>query len=234
MRHDNAIHAEAPSRILALDTASGEIAACVIHNGNCHASSQHEDNGGKTRSTRIVPMLAALLEQAGLRWQQLDALALGAGPGSFTGVRIAAATLAGVNAGLHLPIIHLSSLAITARQADSTAPVRVLEDARAGEVFCGYYRHGNMLEADSCLNWAQIETLTPGLYCCHNEPATELAHWQRQALTLPRSKALALETQAVCAQVVCIQTGDWRAMPVYPEPVYLQLSQAERNVHEAR
>jgi len=217
---------EKPSHILALDTACGEIAACIIHNGHCYASPQDEDSGGKTRSTRIVPMLDALLEQAGLTWQELDVLALGAGPGSFTGIRIAAATLAGINAGLHLPIVHLSSLAITARQTDSKEPVRVLEDARAGEVFCGYYQHGNMLEADACLNWARIETLIPGRYCCNHEPAVELERWQHLPLKLPRSKGLALEAQAVCEQM-----DVWHAVPAYPAPIYLQLSQAERNAH---
>jgi len=223
---DRVLSTSNPSSILALDTACGSIAACVIHNGRCYESQQHEDCGGKTRSTRIVPMLAALLEQAGLTWKQLDALALGAGPGSFTGLRIAAATLAGINAGLHLPIVHLSSLAITARQADLTEPVRVLEDARAGEVFCGYYQHGNPLNEDACLNWAQVETLEPTQYCCHSEPVIELAHWQRAPLIQPRSQALALEAKAACALV-----DDWHAIPVYPAPVYLQLSQAERNAH---
>jgi len=226
VRRDRAASTANPSSILALDTACGAIAACVIYNGRCYESPQHEDSGGKTRSTRIIPMLAALLEQAGLTWNQLDALALGAGPGSFTGIRIAAATLAGINAGLSLPIVHLSSLAITARQADSTESIRVLEDARAGEVFCGYYQQGNRLNGDACLNWAQVETLDPAQYCCHNEPAIELAHWQRAALTQPRSQALALEAKAACALV-----DDWHAMPVYPAPVYLQLSQAERNAH---
>jgi len=216
-----------PLSILALDTACGAIAACVIHNGRCYASEQHADGSGKTRSTRIVPVLAALLEQAGLSWQQLDTLALGAGPGSFTGLRIAAATLAGINAGLNLPIVHLSSLAITARQADSAAPVRVLEDARAGEVFCGYYQQGNKLDEDVCRDWTELAGLKPAQYCCYNAPAIELAQWQRTALTLPRSRALALEAQAACARV-----DDWHAMPRYPAPVYLQLSQAERNAHD--
>jgi len=225
--HERTATMTRPSAILALDTACGAIAACVIHNGRCFESQPYAGSGGKTRSTRIIPMLAALLEQAELSWQQLDVLALGAGPGSFTGIRIAAATLAGINAGLHLPVVHLSSLAITARQTGLTEPVRVLEDARAGEVFCGYYQQGTPLDADLCLSWAQIEAQEPARYCCHSEPAIELALWQRAALIQPRSRALALEAQAACALV-----EDWPAVPRYPAPVYLQLSQAERNAHD--
>jgi len=215
-----------PSRILALDTSCGAISACVIAGGHDYITQDDLGDSGKTRSTRIVPLLHALLSQAGLSWKQLDALALGAGPGSFTGLRIAAAALAGINAGLHLPIAHLSSLAITARQAKTASPVRVLEDARAGEVFCGFYQDGHSLEADTCLRWEQVERLKPGQYCCHGEPAIHLDQWIRLPLTVPRSHALMLETQAVCAGV-----GDWGAMPVYPSPTYLQLSQAERQAN---
>jgi len=222
------------TNLLALDTACGEIAACIIQHGQYYISPPDARHTGTTRSTSIVPLLNTLLEQAGLDWKQLDVLALGAGPGSFTGLRIAAATLAGINAGRHLPIVHLSSLAITARQADpgeSTepdAPVRVLEDARAGEVFCGYYQQGAILEADTCLQWSEMAALKPGNYCCHSEPQVDLQSWKRLALTQPRSQALALEAQASCAAV-----DNWSAVPIYPAPVYLQLSQAKRNAHGA-
>ncbi len=219
---------DSTKNILALDTSCGAIAACIIQHGHCYEAQYDGENGGKTRSTSIVPILDALLKQAGLSWQQLDVLAIGAGPGSFTGLRIAAATLAGINTGLRLPIIHLSSLAITAMQVQSTEPIRVMEDARAGEVFSGYYQHGNRLEADACLSWAQTEALKAGQYCCHSEPPVQMSNWKREALTLPRSRALALVTKSASAQV-----HDWDTLPIYPSPVYLQLSQAERNANGA-
>jgi len=217
-----------PKNILALDTSCGVIAACIIQHGHCYEVQQDHDGDGKTRSTSIVPILGALLTQANLNWQQLDMLALGAGPGSFTGLRIAAATLAGINAGLRLPVLHLSSLAITAMQAETTEPIRVLEDARAGEVFSGYYQQGNRLEADACLSWAQVETFKPGRYCCHNEPPVPMCDWKRETQTLSRSRALALVTKAAPAH-----RHDRDTLPIYPSPVYLQLSQAERNANGA-
>jgi len=219
-------HTDTHSNILALDTASGKIAACIIRNGHPHLLQTDESGTGTTRSTAIIPALDSLLEQACLNWKDLDVLALGAGPGSFTGLRIAAATLAGINAGLYRPMIHLSSLAITARQAATPEPVRVLEDARAGELFYGSYQHGNALEENSCRRWNQLETCPPGLFCCINEPPVKLDHWTRLALSIARSQALALETQSACDKVT-----DWKHVPVYPTPVYLQLSQAERNAH---
>jgi len=124
-------------------------------------------------------------------------------------------------------IVHLSSLAITARQAETALAVRVLEDARAGEVFCGFYQNGHRLVTDTCLRWDQIEKLNPEQYCCHSEPPLHLKQ-RRLPLTRSRSQALALETQAACADV-----GDWCAVPAYPSPVYLQLSQAERQAQGA-
>jgi len=224
--------------------ASGEIAVCV-HKGLGHqidaqvsevsffssisASSQH----GKMRSTVIVPLMNDVLSQAGLVWDELDALALGAGPGSFTGLRIAAATLAGINSGLSLPILHLSSLAITARQAAShiakasNETLWVLEDARAGEVFVGAYRNDQPMQADHCLNWSDVETMKSGHYCCHGEPACALDGWVRVPLDRSRSAALALEVESLCASGIL----NLDALPRYPAPQYLQLSQAERHAH---
>jgi len=213
--------------ILALDTACGDISASIIKHGQTFVLQADAQADGKTRSISIVPALESLLQQAELDWHQLDALALGAGPGSFTGLRIAAATLAGINSGLKLPIIHISSLALTARQADTDEPVWVLEDARAGEAFVACYQRGRILHENVCLNWSDVKTLEPGYFCCHAEPGNfepkmVLDGWTRLPLVLPRSAALAAETENVT---------NLTNLPVYPAPVYLQLPQAERNAH---
>ena len=222
--------AAAPKNILALDTACGEIAACITAQEQHFTAPPAPNATNKTRSTVIIPLLHNLLQQADISWQQLDVLALGAGPGSFTGIRIAAATLAGINAGLKLPLLHLSSLAITARQTASTAAVHVLEDARAGELFAGYYQQGNKLVHDSCISWQQLETHCSGdderLYCCHNAPAVEMHGWTRLALCQTRSSALKHEAVSACASVT-----DWQDIPSYPAPLYLQQSQAERQAN---
>ncbi len=211
--------------ILALDTACGDISAAIVKDEKIFTSEPAENPSGKTRSTTIVPILESLLKEADLEWQQLDALALGAGPGSFTGLRIAAATLAGINSGLKLPVFHLSSLVLTARQVDTKEPIWVLEDARAGEAFVGRYHNHQMRQPDSCMRWGDIESLPPGDFCCHGEPPVELPGWTRVPLTLSRSTALANETISACSAVLD------ENMPIYPTPIYLQLSQAERNAH---
>jgi tRNA threonylcarbamoyl adenosine modification protein YeaZ len=211
--------------ILALDTAYGEISACILSEEKTFLSTPSTNSEHKTRSTKIVPVLDELLRQAGLIWSDLDALAFGHGPGSFTGLRIAAATLAGINTGLKLPILHISSLAITARQADSPDPVRIIEDARAGEAFVGHYHHGKPLQEDACLTWEEVAALPSADFVCLNTVPELLPEWQQKPLQLGRSEALARTVKTA------MDTANWSALPRFPLPVYLQLSQAERNAH---
>lgn len=211
--------------ILALDTAFGEVSAAVRSaKGDFFSTACSEK--GKTRSTMIVPLLDQLLTQAELEWSELNLLALGAGPGAFTGLRIGAATLAGINSGLKLPILHLSSLSITAVQSQSSASVWVLEDARAGEVFVGHYLHGKVLSDDRCLRWSEVENdIEAGVFVCHNEPPAELIGWSRKGVAIGRSEAL---LQAVLTELESVELSD---LPQFPEPVYLQRSQAEKNIY---
>ncbi|MDQ6969860.1 MAG: tRNA (adenosine(37)-N6)-threonylcarbamoyltransferase complex dimerization subunit type 1 TsaB [Mariprofundus sp.] len=218
--------------VLALDMACGEIAVCVQRGESSFFSSiSASSQQGKMRSTVIVPLMHDVLMQADLSWQDLDALALGAGPGSFTGLRIAAATLAGINSGLQLPIMHLSSLAITARQSEITSNdlLWVLQDARAGEVFVGQYQQNQNKQADICLSWSDVEAIPAGNFCCHGEPPLDMDGWTRVPLSLQRSAALALEVGSFCESADAL--SKLSALPVYPAALYLQLSQAERHAY---
>lgn len=210
--------------ILALDTAYGEISGCILSAGKTYLSAPVKNPGNKTRSTMIIPALDELLSQAGLTWTGLDALAFGHGPGSFTGLRIAAATLAGINAGLKLPILHISSLAITAKQADSPDPIRVIEDARAGEAFVGHYHDDKSTQADACLTWTEVAALAAADFVCLNAMPEILPQWRQRPLQLERSEALARAVKTAMDNI-----ADWSALPRFPAPVYLQISQAERN-----
>lgn len=209
--------------ILSLDTACGEISACVLKDDEPFLA-RAESQDGKTRSTTIIPIISDLLAEAELNWEALNLLALGAGPGAFTGLRIAAATLAGINSGLHLPILHLSSLAITSRQAMTSEALWVIEDARAGEAFIGQYQAGECISPDRCMSWQEITDMQPAQFICHNEPAIAMAGWTRQPVTVIRSAALLAETEHR------LENSRPESLPTYPEPVYLQRTQAERNI----
>lgn len=214
-----------PLNILALDTATAETCACLQSGGRTFTASIGDDQ--RIRSTGIMPMLIELLQRAELTWKNLDMLAFSQGPGSFTGLRIAAATLAGLNAELKLPLLHLSSLAITARQSVAQGPIWILEDARAGEAFVGCYNQGLCLSADCCMRWPDIAgQMQPATFTALAKPPLPLSGWHYQPATLDRAAALSDELMHACHAL-----SSHRQLPVYPSPAYLQVSQAERSAH---
>lgn len=208
--------------LLALDSAFGSTAACILSADGqivavrCDEKLQH--------STSTLPLLSQLIARQGLSWQEIQSFAVGAGPGSFTGVRIAAATLAGLNASLSRPVYSLSSLAITALQS-SLDEVWVVEDARAGELFVGHYRNGQALQDDVCIHFSELELPENAPIVSHMDDAT----WQKLVPACARLPLIVTRQQALAQLVrIDLQSGNSRSDSEYAQPVYLQKSQAER------
>jgi len=102
--------------------------------------------GVQTHSQTILPMIQVLLAQAGLNLNQCDAIAFGAGPGSFTGVRTACGIAQGLAYGCDLPVVAVDTLAAVALACRHAVPaacatdILVALDARMGEVYWAQYR----------------------------------------------------------------------------------------------
>ena len=89
----------------------------------------------------LLPMCEELLAEAGLARRDLDALAVGCGPGAFTGVRLAISAAQGIGFALAIPVVPVSSLAALALQApDNGAAILAVIDARMGEIYAGTFR----------------------------------------------------------------------------------------------
>jgi tRNA threonylcarbamoyladenosine biosynthesis protein TsaB len=135
--------------LLVFDTAT-EVCSVALARGQ-HVVDRSE-HVGQRHSERVLPMAQALLADAGIGLGELDAVAFGAGPGSFTGLRIACGVAQGVACGLDLPVVPVGNLAALALHACELAPqaarIAVAIDARMNEVYWAVYdaREGDVVE----------------------------------------------------------------------------------------
>jgi tRNA threonylcarbamoyladenosine biosynthesis protein TsaB len=131
------------SCLLALDAATESLHLAVWRGDVLHARVLA---GGAQASINLLPAIAELVEQAGARLQDLDAIGFGRGPGAFTGLRTACAIAQGLAVGLDRPLVALDTLAAVAESAHRQAGferVWTLLDARMGEAYAACWQwHG--------------------------------------------------------------------------------------------
>jgi tRNA threonylcarbamoyladenosine biosynthesis protein TsaB len=128
--------------ILAIDTATELCGVALLH-GNREIA--RTENVGQKHSDRVLPLVDAILAEAGLRMSEIDAFAFGAGPGSFTGLRIACGVVQGLAYACGRPVVavgNLRALAANAFVSRPRAPSALAAiDARMHEAYCGVYRN---------------------------------------------------------------------------------------------
>ncbi|STF66969.1 protease YeaZ [Escherichia coli] len=127
-------------RILAIDTATE---ACSVALWNDGTVSAHFELCPREHTQRILPMVQDILTTSGTSLTDINALAYGRGPGSFTGVRIGIGIAQGLALGAELPMIGVSTLMTMAQGAwRKNGATRVLAaiDARMGEVYWAEYQ----------------------------------------------------------------------------------------------
>ena len=137
-------------KLLAIDTSGDACSAALLLDGEIV---QHAELAPRRHGELILPMMQGLLDQAGIALGALDALAFGRGPGSFTGVRIAAAVIQGAAFGAGLPVVPVSTLAALAQgQFRRGGQQRLLSalDARMNEVYWGGFTIGPDALATPC------------------------------------------------------------------------------------
>lgn len=144
-------------KILAIDTSTEACSAAVWIDGRRLERYQLAPGG---HSKLILPMIEELFAESGLSLRKMDAVAFGRGPGSFTGLRIAAGVAQGLAFGADLPVVPVSTLHAVAQAAHETrgrTHVLVALDARMGEVYWGGYELG----ADGRINRVVGECVSP-------------------------------------------------------------------------
>jgi len=155
-------------QILALDTSTEFLSLALSLDGRVFSRDIH---AGQSHSTQILPTLRELLDEANVNLKDLDGIAFGAGPGSFTGLRIACGVAQGLAFGSQLPVVEVSTLEALAQQSGEQKVITCL-DARMGEVYyAAYEKHG----AKNDETWHEIHV--PALYKPDQVPALQGNDW---------------------------------------------------------
>jgi len=128
-------------KILIIDTSTEACSVAVTHG---EVLFHQQDVTPRSHTKMVLPMVDAMLKKANLTLKELDAIAWGRGPGSFTGVRIGTGIMQGLALGANKPVIGISTLATMAQQAmDEHGATDVIAaiDARMNEVYWGVFKN---------------------------------------------------------------------------------------------
>ena len=126
-------------RLIALDTATESVSAALLDGENVSVQLETERN---RHTERLLPLVDEVLKAKGLSAADLDAVAFGAGPGAFTGLRVACGVAQGLAWALEKPVVAVSNLqaaALRARESGACGIVLIALDARMGECYVGVY-----------------------------------------------------------------------------------------------
>ncbi|SNS62341.1 tRNA threonylcarbamoyladenosine biosynthesis protein TsaB [Noviherbaspirillum humi] len=126
--------------LLAIETSTEEASVALLHDGRL---TSRQTSGVQTHSQTVLPMAQQLLAESGLALSRCDAIAFGAGPGSFTGVRTACGVAQGLAFGADLPVVPvvtLLAMAQACREQTGADDVLAVLDARMEEVYWAQYR----------------------------------------------------------------------------------------------
>lgn len=210
--------------ILAIETSS-ELASCALLDGERVA--WRESSGVRTHSQSVLPMVQELLAEGGIKLSDCDAIAFGAGPGSFTGVRTACGVAQGLAFGARLPVlplVTLEAMAQACRARTGAAEVLAVLDARMGEVYWAQYRYDNgwqvVAEPALCAPGAVEPVPVDGLAACGNGFAAYPDAFAGRAFAqgalsdiMPHARELAVLAAAAFAQGKAVDAA--HAQPLY-------------------
>lgn len=224
-------------KILALETSAGPASCAVVENGVVLASAYN--NTALTHSQTLMPMTESMLAQAGVSFADVDCLAVAAGPGSFTGVRIGVAALKGLAFAHNKLCVGVSTLAAIARNAENIGfegIVCAAMDARCRQVYTACFRVGNgvfeRISDDEAISTDELKTrlvafgkpillLGDGAKLCYNEFVNDIPQLYLAAEHIRFQTAVGVAAEAAVTASVTAETL---------QPMYLRLPQAEREL----
>ena len=235
-------------KILAIDS-SGLVASVAILVDDCLAA-EYTTNFKKTHSQTLLPMLDEMVKMTGMDLKDMDAIAVAAGPGSFTGLRIGSATAKGLGLALNKPIIQVPTVdALAYNLYNTKGLICPIMDARRNQVYTGIYCFSkNELHVISQQKAVEIDKLVEEIKTLQKESQEyqnivflgdgvevhrrtleeqfgEAVSFAPAHLSKQRAGAIAVLGSYYFREGNMVNARDH-------EPVYLRLSQAERELKE--
>ncbi|MDE6969077.1 MAG: tRNA (adenosine(37)-N6)-threonylcarbamoyltransferase complex dimerization subunit type 1 TsaB [Eubacterium sp.] len=231
-------------KILAIDSSGIVASAAVVEDDNLLG--EYTINHKKTHSQTLLPMIDQVVRMLELDLHTIDAIAVAAGPGSFTGLRIGSATAKGLGLALDKPLIHIPTVdGLAYNLAGSSAYVCPLMDARRSQVYTGLYRfQGYHMDAVIGQCAVGIDEIVAQINM-HGQAVTFLGDGVRvsepyisQHCKVPYTFAPAHLNKQRASAVAVLAMDDVRRGKIQTaaehRPEYLRLSQAERERMEAQ
>ena len=211
-------------KLLAFETATEACSVALWIDGDVR---ERFEVAPRRHAELALPWADALLREAGIARSQLDAIAVGRGPGAFTGVRLAIAIAQGIALALDRPVVAISTLAALAMQARGERVIAAI-DARMGEVYLGAFERDadgmRALDAESVVK-PDVARIPDGDWACVGTgfAAAGGALLHRLQATLRSVDASALPHAADIARLAApaFARGETLA-PERVEPAYLR------------
>jgi tRNA threonylcarbamoyladenosine biosynthesis protein TsaB len=239
--------------VLGIDTATSATAVALTLPGGRTLERRDDpaDGGRPGHSTHLLPLALELLEEADMEWDRIQRIAVGVGPGTFTGLRIGAATARGLAQSLEVELVGVPSMLALAHGAPSEEHVLSVLDARRGEMYVAAYIAGEELVGpralvpervadvlDDALRIDAAAARSPGEWLALGEGAVRYAE-ALSALgvrTAPRESPLhAVGARAICSLGARMRAPGGTALGAGSTvlPVYVRAPDAELALHEA-
>lgn len=219
--------------ILAIDTTAKLAAAALLDGEKLLVKDARA--GAGAHSASLLPMIAELLARAGIAPDEIELYAASAGPGSFTGVRIGAATLKGLAFDKACPAVEVSALealAYNLRSTDCTACA--LMDARRGQFYTARFRCGGgkveRLTPDEAKSGAEIALACAGIdtLCLVGDGAEAALPFFGGAPALAPEACRYADGESVGLAALAMYKAGKATDAASFKPIYLRLPQAER------
>lgn len=227
--------------ILAADTSTNINTVGLCRDGQILVETVADS--GRVHAERLLPTVDWVLSEAGFSLHQVDLLAVSAGPGSFTGLRIGVAAWKGLAFGVGKPLIAVPTLdALSRLGANSGGLVCPFLDARMGEVYGAIYRYHRgvrekMVPDRVCRVEDLVLDLPDGPTWFLGDGAAlyreRILSMRGDAMFAPASQSVP-HASAVAAEALELLSRGAAMDPALAEPVYLRESQAETNRARAR